>query len=69
MRNGLEAIAEDGDSAVLAANFETMTGPAGPIVPGVYVVHEEGMNLSLPCIKLKWIMDLRSWQRAVTQVF
>lgn len=37
--HGLEDLAEDGDPSVLAEYLLGMTGPAGPIAPGVFVVH------------------------------
>jgi hypothetical protein len=37
---GLENLAEDGDPSVLAEYLRGMTGPAGPIAPGVFAVHK-----------------------------
>jgi hypothetical protein len=41
---GLEAIAEDGDNAAMAANLTENTGYASPFAPGVWALHESGQE-------------------------
>jgi hypothetical protein len=41
---GLANLAEDGDPGPLATHLSMLTGLAGPIAPGVFVVHNGGMS-------------------------
>lgn len=43
--DGLQAIAEDGDAAMLALYLADRTGLTSPLSPGAYAVHTDGMPL------------------------